>query len=211
MVQQWDLGTCRMTASTRLAAHAAAEAFGGASRNPTGLAYVFSLAARGRVLATTLSDGTCRLLDALTCREVAKLDVGLTKRAAVFAAAFSPTSTALALADAEGGVMIFDVRSYGKPLVEHQGAHARAVNGVCFAPAGALAASLLSTAAAPQRGLYLAALGYAVVYGVSLAVYRRVLGDVSDDSGSAPCSIFLELPARDVQRIVDDMTEGDEV
>ena len=59
-------------------------------------------------------------------------------------------------------------------------------------------ASLLSTAAAPQRGLYLAALGYAVVYGVSLAVYRRVLGDVSDDSGSAPCSIFLELPARDV-------------
>ena len=77
--------------------------------------------------------------------------------------------------------------------------------------AGALAASLLSTAAAPQRGLYLAALGYAVVYGVSLAVYRRVLGDVSDDSGSAPCSIFLELPARDVQRIVDDMTEGDEV
>ena len=68
-----------------------------------------------------------------------------------------------------------------------------------------------STAAAPQRGLYLAALGYAVVYGVSLAVYRRVLGDVSDDSGSAPCSIFLELPARDVQRIVDDMTEGDEV
>ena len=77
--------------------------------------------------------------------------------------------------------------------------------------AGALAASLLSTAASPQRGLYLAALGYAVVYGVSLAVYRRVLGDVSDDSGSAPCSIFLELPARDVQRIVDDMTEGDEV
>ena len=72
---------------------------------------------------------------------------------------------------------------------------------------GAVVASLVTTTASPQRGLYLAALGYAVVYGVSLAVYRRVLGDVSDDSDSAPCSIFLELPARDVQRIVDDMTD----
>ena len=49
-----------------------------------------------------------------------------------------------------------------------------------------------------------------MVYGVSLAVYRRVLGDVSDDSGSAPCSIFSSC-RRATSADVDDMTEGDEV
>ena len=68
-VQQWDLPTCRQTALTRLAPCRAGVTFGGDSRNPTGMAYVFSLASRGRVLAVTLSDGTCRLLDSQNCKE----------------------------------------------------------------------------------------------------------------------------------------------
>eukprot|EP00966_Prymnesium_polylepis_P029431 683825-Prymnesium_polylepis.1 len=45
-------------------------AFGG-ERNPEARAYVFGLAARGRMCAATLSDGSLRLIDAEQCCEIA--------------------------------------------------------------------------------------------------------------------------------------------
>lgn len=72
-VQQWDLPNCRQTQQRQFEAHRDGISFGGV-RNPGRLAYVFYLASRGRVLAVTLSDGTCRLLDAQTYHEHAVLD-----------------------------------------------------------------------------------------------------------------------------------------
>ena len=53
-----------------------------------------------------------------------------------------------------------------------------------------------------------AAIANALLYVASLAVYRRVLGDVADD-GAPACAGLLEVPARDVQRVVDDLVEAD--
>lgn len=49
-----------------------APCYGGA-RNPEGKAFVFGLAARGRMGAAVLSDGSLRLIDAEECCEIAEI------------------------------------------------------------------------------------------------------------------------------------------
>ena len=93
VMRRWDLPTCRLTAHTEFVPHSAGVTFGGLDRNPTSLSYVFSMASRGRVLAVTLSDGTCRLLDAQTCKEHVVLDEHARRGSSAFACALSETST----------------------------------------------------------------------------------------------------------------------
>ena len=137
-VQQWDLPTCRQTARTRFQSHRSGITFGGVDRNPAGLAYVFSLAARGRVLAATLSDGTCRLLDAETCKEHIVLDEHVRRGTAAFACALSDVSPLLATTANDGTVLLWDLRSTGRGPVAEVSGHEEAVHGVAFAPAGTL-------------------------------------------------------------------------
>ena len=74
-----------------------------------------------------------------------------------------------------------------------RGGRVRAVAALSDAGDVALSTAASAARAVPRRA------GYAVVYGVSLAVYRRVLGGLV----SRRCSIFLELPARDVYGVDD--------
>ena len=69
-VQQWDIVQQRQTRSVTLDAVDGAAVFGG-DRNPDANAFVFGMAARGRMCAATLSDGTLRLVDAEECVEIA--------------------------------------------------------------------------------------------------------------------------------------------
>ena len=139
-VQQWDLPHARLTCHTQLAAYEKGLNYGGANRNPTGRAYVFSIAARGRCLAAAMSDGTVRLLDSQTCREITVLDEHAQRGAAAFACALSPTMPILATTAADGAVLLYDLRAYGHgPLADLRG-HTQPVHGVCFAAAGALGA-----------------------------------------------------------------------
>ena len=69
-------------------------------------------------------------------------------------------------------------------------------------------ARALEAGAHAATGLYAAAGASALLYALSVAVYRRVLGDVSDDGAGGACAVFLEVPARDVQRLVDDCIES---
>ena len=136
-IQQWDLPRGRLTAHTQLAALQSSKAYGG-TRNPHGRAFVFGMAARGRVLAAALSDGTCRLIDSQTCREHGRLEAHAASGSAVFACALSTTSPTLATAAADGAVLLWDLRAYTRgPLAQIRG-HTQAVHGVCFAAAGSL-------------------------------------------------------------------------
>lgn len=141
VVQQWDLPRASLTARTQLATYDGGVAFGGA-RNPSGTSFVFSLAARGRVLAAAVSDGTCRLLDSQTCKEVLPaLDDHAQRGAAVFGVALSPTLPLLATAAADGRVFVHDLRKLTSgPLLEVRG-HTQAVHACAFAPAGSLGAA----------------------------------------------------------------------
>ena len=96
-------------------------------------------------------------------------------------------------------------------------ATSRAVAAAGLADAGRVAGALLATLVVPRAleagahaatGLYAAAGASALLYALSVAVYRRVLGDVSDDGAGGACAVFLEVPARDVQRLVDDCIES---
>lgn len=142
-VQQWDLLTGQQTAHLQLESHGAGLTFGG-NRNPSGLAYVFGMASRGRVIAATLSDGTCRLIDAQTCKEHAVLEGHVLRGTSAVACALSPTSTLLATTGGDGAVLLWDLRSLrSRPLAEVCG-HTQAVHGVCFADAGALGAAAIA-------------------------------------------------------------------
>ena len=173
-VQQWDLLSGRQTAHTKLRAHESGVAFGGSHRNPNATAYVFSLASRGRVLVAALSDGTCRLLDAQTCKELATLDAHVQRGTPAFACALSPTSTLLATTGGDGCVLLWDMRMLGSgPLSERSG-HTQAVHGVCFASAGALGAPVDA--------------GELLVTGGSdctLRIHETALGVAAASSGSA--------------------------
>ncbi|KAJ1454856.1 hypothetical protein M885DRAFT_521132 [Pelagophyceae sp. CCMP2097] len=91
---------------------------------------------------------------------------------------------------------------------------------LCGDVAGTLGAALLVREALRQKrpfpcdvslGLTVTAIASAALYALSLLVYKQVIGDVA--LGRAPatnCMALLELPARDVQRCVDDAIEADE-
>ena len=97
--------------------------FGGTARNPHGDIFVFSLASRGRVLAAAVSDGTCRLLDSQSCKEVLPpLADHAPRGAAVFGVALSPSLPLLATAAADGKVFMHDLRKLSAgPLLEVRG------------------------------------------------------------------------------------------
>ena len=65
-VQLWDLQRATKMCQVKLPALTGGVNFGGEHRNPDGAAYLFCLAARGRILSAALSDGTVRLLDSET-------------------------------------------------------------------------------------------------------------------------------------------------
>lgn len=140
-VQQWDLLHARQTALTEFDAHESGVAFGG-TRNPEGRAYVFSVAARGRVLSASLSDGTCRLLDAQSLAPLHVLDEHARRGASCFACALSPSSTQLATAASDGVILLYDLRQLKRGSLGELGGHTSAVHGLAFAPAGSLGSSV---------------------------------------------------------------------
>ena len=135
-VQLWDLPTATRKAQVALATADGGVTFGGAARNPESKAYIFGLAARGRVLSAALSDGTIRLMDSQTLQVLATLTEHARRGAPAFGAAISPTSPLLASSDQEGTVLLWDMRSLGQgPLAETSSQHG-AVHSVAFVPAG---------------------------------------------------------------------------
>ena len=132
-VQQWDLtrGTC--VARTTFETAESGFIFGGADRNPGGKAYLFSLDARGRALCAALSDGTVRLMDSQTLQTVGILSEHAKRRAPVFGVALSQRSPLLATSDAQGAVLLWDLRQMEKgPLAETQ--RGGGVHGLAFVP-----------------------------------------------------------------------------
>merc|ERR1719424_2163121 len=73
-VQLWDLNRATRTSLAAFTATESGVHFGGL-RNPDRKAFVFSIAARGRILSAALSDGSLRLLDSETLQELATLCV----------------------------------------------------------------------------------------------------------------------------------------
>ncbi|EOD14483.1 hypothetical protein EMIHUDRAFT_196841 [Emiliania huxleyi CCMP1516] len=98
-VQLWDLNRATRTSLAAFTATESGVHFG---------AFVFSIAARGRILSAALSDGSLRLLDSETLQELATLC------APALATAISPTSPLLACSDRAGGVLLWDLRQLGR-------------------------------------------------------------------------------------------------
>lgn len=141
-VQQWDLPSGRQTALTELSAIEAG--------NLDQRAYVFSVAARGRVLAAALSDGSCRLLDAQSLAPVFALTEHVTRGSSCFACALSPTTAHLATAAADGTVLLYDLRMLKRGPIGELHGHPSAVHSVTFAAPGALLGSLAQSSGAGE-------------------------------------------------------------
>jgi WD40 repeat protein len=97
----------------------------------------------GSRMASASQDGTARIWDTATWRELQVLDNPDTASEAgqrrVYDVAFSPNGALLAMASAEGNVILFDVAS-GDVLQKLRG-HSNEVQGVAFAPDGLTLAS----------------------------------------------------------------------
>jgi len=131
-VQLWDLNRATRTSLAAFTATESGVHFGGL-RNPDRKAFVFSIAARGRILSAALSDGSLRLLDSETLQELATLCVS--NEAPALATAISPTSPLLACSDRAGGVLLWDLRQLGRgPLGETESSGGGAVHSVRFVP-----------------------------------------------------------------------------
>lgn len=89
LVQQWDVTTGVRVRALQLRAVVGGITFGGPERNPENKAYVFGLAARGRLAGAVLSDGTVRLIDAEDCKECTALPAHSSPAMGI---AFSPTT-----------------------------------------------------------------------------------------------------------------------
>jgi WD40 repeat protein/Flp pilus assembly protein TadD len=97
----------------------------------------------GSRMASASQDGTARIWDTATWRELHILDnpdtASESGQRRVYDVAFSPNGAFLAMASAEGNVILFDVAS-GEMLQRLRG-HANEVQGVAFAPDGFTLAS----------------------------------------------------------------------
>ena len=97
----------------------------------------------GSRMASASQDGTARIWDTATWRELQVLDnpdtASESGQRRVYDVAFSPSGAMLAMASAEGNVILFDVAS-GEVLQTLRG-HANEVQGVAFAPDGLTLAS----------------------------------------------------------------------
>jgi len=130
-VQQWDIERWCCTRSTSLAAVEGAAAFGGEARNPDAKAFIFALAARGRMCAVTLSDGSLRLIDAEECRELAALAA---HSVPAMACAFSTSTAELCTAARDGTMLLWDIRALERgPRLELRAGEA-SVNCCAFVP-----------------------------------------------------------------------------
>ena len=121
-VQQWDLNRTTLIAQAAITIAQGGIVFGGSHRNPAGKAYVFGFATRGRALCAACSDGTVRLMDSQSMRETGVLDQHAQRGAPAFCVALSPTSPQLASADAQGNVLLWDLRRLSQiPLADIKG------------------------------------------------------------------------------------------
>lgn len=149
-VQQWDLNRGACVARTTFATTEGGFIFGGPNRNPEGKAFVFSLVARGRALCAALSDGTVRLLDSQTLQTVGLLSEHSKRGAPIFGVALSPRSPLLATSDAQGAVLLWDLRQTGHgPIAETY--HDGAVHALEFVAGIGGSAELLATGGADRR------------------------------------------------------------
>ena len=146
-VQLWDLHRAMRMTQVRLAPMDGGFKFGGAHRNPDGTAYLFGLAARGRVLSAALSDGTVRLLDSETLETLQVLGGHARRGAPAFATAISPTSPLLASSDGQGAVLLYDLRQMGNGPLSETHSSSGAVHSLAFVP-GAGGSELLVTGGA---------------------------------------------------------------
>ena len=149
--QLWDLDRATRLAHTTFEKAENGIHFGGPGRNPNAMAFVFSLAARGRALCMALSDGTVRLLDSQTLRTIGALDEHARRGTPAFGVAISPTTPQIASADQDGTVLLWDMRVIGHgPLAET--CHHAAVHSLAFvAGVDGTPAELLVTGDAEQR------------------------------------------------------------
>ena len=137
---QWDLHRGVRLAETSLKPlEAGGIAFGGAGRNPNRTAYIFGVASRGRVLVAALSDGTARLLDSQTFKELGVLDAHAKQGCHALTCALSPSSPMLATTGGNGAVLLWDLRAIGRGPTSEMRAHRGPVHAASFSAAGALA------------------------------------------------------------------------
>lgn len=111
VIQQWDIEQRTCTRSLALAPSAGAEVWGGSARNPDSKAFIFGVAARGRLAGAVLSDGTLRLVDAQECKQLFVLDA---HESAAMSVCFSPTSQEFATTATDGEVALWDMRTLGR-------------------------------------------------------------------------------------------------
>ena len=129
-VQLWDLDRAVCVKHVTIAAVKGGVIFGGPNRNPEGKAYLLGCATRGRAFCGAFSDGTVRLLDSQSLKEFGVLDQHARHGAPAFCVALSPNAPQLASADAQGNVLLWDLRQFGKaPLaaINHGGGAVQAL------------------------------------------------------------------------------------
>lgn len=151
-IQLWDLTRAQRTAQASFEAYEHGVIFGGPNRNPEAKAYLFGMAARGRVLSTALSDGSVRLLDSQTLKQLTVLVAHARRGSPVFATAFSPTTPTLASSDGQGTVLLWDLRQTSKgPLAESRAGGGEAVHSLAFVSGAADRSAELLVAAGGDK------------------------------------------------------------
>lgn len=131
-VQQWDLSRGWCTAHTKIDAAEDGVVFGGVERNPEKAAFVCALATRGRALSAALSDGTVRLFDSQTLKELGSLDEHARRGAPAFSTAMSPTRPLMATSDSQGAIALWDMRQLRSGPLALANARGGAVHALAF-------------------------------------------------------------------------------